>query len=169
MVPPSLSPPAPLCLWSLPSPLSSHVLYLILSHLSRLLCLPHCACLTPHPTVCLHRLGGMSGTTVHLGKDQRPGPSLLKFLSPVPLPPKHPSSLSPPVLSAMQPRLVRPPGPHPASCDGLSHGTQVRASTKTSPCHSPLAPPWPGIQSRVFPKTSSAPSQPQAFLLLTPA
>ena len=46
---PSLSPPAPLCLWSLPSPLSSRVLYLILSYLSRLLSLPHCACLTPIP------------------------------------------------------------------------------------------------------------------------
>lgn len=130
MVPPVALPSGPTV--SLVSPFTSlfpcplsHTLPSLSFAVSPSLCLSH----PPHPTVCLPRLGEMSGTTVHLGKDQKPGPSLLKFLSPVPLTPKHPSSLSASLLSAIQLRLVRSPGPHPASCDGLSHGTQVRAST----------------------------------------
>lgn len=105
------------------------------------------------PSLCLshppsHCLPSQAGGDVRHHRPPGEGPETralppYKFLSPVPLPPKHPSSLSPPVLSAIQPRLVRPPGPHPASCDGLSHGTQVRASatnlTLPLPPGTPLA------------------------------
>lgn len=77
---PSLSPLAPLCLWSLPSPLSSHVLYLILSHLSRLLCLPHCACLTPPiPLSAFPGWGRCQAPPSTWGRTRNQGPPSLSF------------------------------------------------------------------------------------------